>query len=189
MDSHKIVKLEMDAAKDNYDEYMDLKVEEYQLLEETNIEIDSRNSSSGIMEPLQEVKKESDASGDNYDYNIEVKVEDHPIEVEIKKEIEHGSIASFLDSSHNISCNSPDIAVQHYNCQDCNYTTVNMIHFENHIQAHIIGKTHKCSHCEKGFRKKGDLVRHQRTHTGEKPYQCSQCNKCFANKGALDTHQ
>jgi uncharacterized Zn-finger protein len=48
--------------------------------------------------------------------------------------------------------------------------------------------------CEKMFRRKADLKRHQRQHkyffliSGEKNYICEACGKPFARKDALDRH-
>ncbi|XP_069062148.1 zinc finger protein 12-like isoform X3 [Pleurodeles waltl] len=51
------------------------------------------------------------------------------------------------------------------------------------------GRLHKCTECEKTFRKKADILRHERTHTGERPYQCTECERSFSQKSNLSRHQ
>ena len=43
--------------------------------------------------------------------------------------------------------------------------------------------------CEKSFRYKSALTRHERVHTGEKPYKCNICEKTFARNSHLAGHK
>lgn len=51
-------------------------------------------------------------------------------------------------------------------------------------------KQHSCTfkNCNKSFKKKSELIRHERVHTGEKPYSCPTCSTLFADPSALKKH-
>ena len=49
-------------------------------------------------------------------------------------------------------------------------------------------KPHKCSFCNRGFRKRANLNRHILTHTGERPFSCEKCGKTFSTAHAVKLH-
>ena len=76
MDSHKIVKEEMDAANNSYDYCMDVKAEDHPIQIETNIDLHMS------------VKQEMDAVNNYHNDYMDVKVEYHSIQNELKQESE-----------------------------------------------------------------------------------------------------
>ena len=50
-------------------------------------------------------------------------------------------------------------------------------------------KKHNCSQCEKSFKKKYHLEKHQLTHSGIiKSFKCNQCEKSYTSKQNLEQH-
>ena len=46
----------------------------------------------------------------------------------------------------------------------------------------------ECSVCQKKFRQKAHLQKHETTHSTATPYQCPHCDKAFGHPSNLNTH-
>ncbi|CAL4065483.1 unnamed protein product [Meganyctiphanes norvegica] len=156
---------------------------------------------------------------------IEVKTEYHPIEIELKLESDiilneqvfteseiqkqaKQEISNMLDefniymedniiekSSNPGSCISPCFSDnscnkdmvnpkknpkdKKYHCSHCDRCFKLKLNLLIHIRKHTGEKPYQCAHCDRSFSCKHSIVDHQKTHTGEKPYHCSLCDKSF----------
>jgi len=50
-------------------------------------------------------------------------------------------------------------------------------------------KAFSCHICQKSFKTRQNLLRHERVHTGEKPFKCEVCQKTFTTKQNLNIHE
>ncbi|XP_018407111.1 PREDICTED: zinc finger protein 665-like [Cyphomyrmex costatus] len=73
---------------------------------------------------------------------------------------------------------------QHYDVRSESLTSAN----RHNIDVQVKMRPHKCGTCNKEFKNKSHLSRHERTHNGEKPYQCEFCEKTFSQNGNLRQH-
>ncbi|KAF5290076.1 hypothetical protein FQA39_LY14857 [Lamprigera yunnana] len=88
------------------------------------------------------------------------------------------------------------LATEHlYKCDNCNYTTSDIVEFRNHKENHI----HKCNKCDYHAPKRQILILHMRKHADEervlkklnsydKPYKCLLCEYASSHKSNLRHH-
>ncbi|XP_069509207.1 zinc finger protein 282-like isoform X2 [Ambystoma mexicanum] len=75
-----------------------------------------------------------------------------------------------------------------YACVECDKFFKTKQDLTRHQRTHTGERPYNCTECQKSFSMKHHLTGHQRTHTGERPYQCALCDKSFSRKGNLNHH-
>ena len=77
---------------------------------------------------------------------------------------------------------------QHFTkCRACELVFINQDELKKHESKHE-GKKYKCNKCNRIFKLKHHLVRHQRYHWDTKKYMCNQCDKHFTEIGIYKRH-
>ncbi|XP_069511460.1 zinc finger protein 75A-like isoform X5 [Ambystoma mexicanum] len=107
---------------------------------------------------------------------------------------------SNTDTYHQIDCNLPNAKmsigqlqaqnnIRPYACHECEKSFKTKQELTRHQRTHSGERPYHCTECKKSFSLRHHLIGHRRTHTGERPYQCAKCERRFSLKGNLNKHQ
>lgn len=75
-----------------------------------------------------------------------------------------------------------------YPCATCDKSFKRRKILRRHERFHTGERPYACAHCDKTFALRKSLRRHQRFHTGERPHNCVQCGKSFHLRENLKAH-
>uniref|UniRef100_A0A6V7I3C8 C2H2-type domain-containing protein n=1 Tax=Bracon brevicornis TaxID=1563983 RepID=A0A6V7I3C8_9HYME len=73
-------------------------------------------------------------------------------------------------------------------CNKCNKSFKHKQLLQRHQLVHSEDRPYVCTKCNSSFKTKANLINHHSTHTGEKKYTCEVCNQQFAHKTSLTLH-
>ncbi|XP_019885783.2 zinc finger protein 665 isoform X2 [Ooceraea biroi] len=73
-------------------------------------------------------------------------------------------------------------------CNKCDKSFKHKQLLQRHQLVHSDDRPHVCTACNASFKTKANLINHQSTHTGEKKYFCEICKQQFAHKTSLTLH-
>lgn len=77
-----------------------------------------------------------------------------------------------------------------YICNICGKRSPNARALSEHKKyAHLAQRTHKCTFCDKAFKRALALREHMTLHTGEILYTCPYCPKTFNSSANLHSHR
>ncbi|XP_037824146.1 LOW QUALITY PROTEIN: transcription factor grauzone-like [Lucilia sericata] len=77
-----------------------------------------------------------------------------------------------------------------YSCHICSKISPNLRALRTHVRfAHETGYIHKCTMCDKAFKRPEALKEHMATHTGTPLYTCPWCPKTFISNGNMHNHR
>lgn len=147
-------------------------------------------------------------------------VQQPDIKIEIEKEIipevpvqkKRGRAKKFKpiedltgDSTDKFSCdicskifNHPSSVIYHkesehsngrrFVCSKCNKSFKHKQLLQRHQNVHSSKRPHSCDVCQQGFKSRANLLNHLSTHTKEKKHECPICQQTFAHKTSLTLH-
>uniref|UniRef100_A0AAY5KTT6 C2H2-type domain-containing protein n=1 Tax=Esox lucius TaxID=8010 RepID=A0AAY5KTT6_ESOLU len=72
-----------------------------------------------------------------------------------------------------------------YSCSDCPLRFDNVFVRNRHVREH---RKHICQICDKEFKKRHLLDRHNLSHSDDKPFKCQVCQRAFAQASQLKSH-
>ncbi|GAB6023783.1 hypothetical protein CHUAL_008534 [Chamberlinius hualienensis] len=79
-------------------------------------------------------------------------------------------------------------------CNNCNYSTTKIYHFERHLLVHNrelkgLLQVHQCEHCPYKTDRKEHIQRHRHNvHTRIRPYSCNSCHRSYKTMESMQQH-
>jgi uncharacterized Zn-finger protein len=73
-------------------------------------------------------------------------------------------------------------------CNKCDKSFKHKQLLQRHQLVHSEHRPYPCKSCNASFKTKANLLNHQSTHTGEKKHFCELCDHKFAHKTSLTLH-
>ncbi|XP_025835234.1 zinc finger protein 436-like [Agrilus planipennis] len=77
---------------------------------------------------------------------------------------------------------------QRFVCIKCDKSFKHKQLLQRHQLVHSEERPYRCKQCDASFKTRANLINHMPIHTGEKKYFCSQCGQTFAHKTSLTLH-
>ncbi|KAJ1524552.1 hypothetical protein ONE63_011040 [Megalurothrips usitatus] len=81
-----------------------------------------------------------------------------------------------------------DLDARQFFCDLCDRRYKKKSHLERHQRVHTGVRPYPCPTCDKRFAVRSILNQHIRVHTGERPFACNICSQRFPQKSGLMTH-